>query len=79
MTFMFDEDKLGEEIARVWGEHGAHSEVYGMLRDHLAKTKAINLELLEALKAASNTFPELLGHPLLGKLVFDAIAKAEGR
>lgn len=31
-TPMFDEDALGKEIARIWGEHGAHAEVYSMLR-----------------------------------------------
>lgn len=28
---MFDENKLREEIARVWGQYGAHMEVYDML------------------------------------------------
>lgn len=30
-TVVFDEAKLGDEIARVWGAHGAHAEVYSML------------------------------------------------
>lgn len=28
---LFDETKLAEEVARVWGAHGAHSEVLRML------------------------------------------------
>jgi len=28
---VFDEKKLGDEIARVWGEHGAHMDVYRTL------------------------------------------------
>ena len=28
---MFNEDALRDEIAKVWGAHGAHSEVYRML------------------------------------------------
>ena len=28
---MFNEDALRDEIHKVWGEHGAHAEVYRML------------------------------------------------
>lgn len=41
----FNEDALGREIIRVWGEHGAHAEVYGMLR---AQVKALTAERDEA-------------------------------
>ena len=34
-TPLFNEAKLGEEICRVWGRHGAHAEVYGMLQARL--------------------------------------------
>ena len=33
----FNEDALGAEIERVWGSHGAHAEVYRMLREEQRK------------------------------------------
>jgi hypothetical protein len=36
---VFNEETLRAEIARVWGEHGAHMEVYDMLCRDLVKTK----------------------------------------
>lgn len=37
---VFDETTLREEIARIWGEHGAHAIVYDMLLQKLSRQKA---------------------------------------
>lgn len=42
-TKIFNEHKLRKEIASVWGEHGAHMEVFDSIRN-----KSRVLELLEA-------------------------------
>ena len=44
---MFDKNKLREEIANTWGEHGAHMEVF----DDLLKSSATEESLRLAFKA----------------------------
>ena len=38
-TPMFDEDALERAIHACWGAHGAHAEVYAMLRSELAAAR----------------------------------------
>lgn len=41
----FDEEALRAEIARVWGEHGAHADVYGMLLRDAGRYRWLRLNL----------------------------------
>jgi len=52
---MFDENKLREEIARVWGEYGVHMEVYDMLLKR-AQVKHELITAQEALNELENTY-----------------------
>jgi hypothetical protein len=45
---IFNEAKLGEEITRVWGMHGAHAEVFGMM---LAERKELREQVKKLRKA----------------------------
>lgn len=56
---IFNENSLGNEITRVWGEHGAHSEVYSMLRKQVAKLEKDRAALLSACEAAYTELNEI--------------------
>jgi hypothetical protein len=53
MTEIFNEDSLFQEITKIWGEYGAHAEVYQMLlkdrREQKETIAALKHGLAEAL------------------------------
>lgn len=72
---LFNEDTLRAEIVRVWGEYGAHVEVFDMMR----RRSDSQPDLLEACELVAD-LPSLVGLPHPFHLAFvaaqAAIAKA---
>lgn len=52
---MFDENKLREEIIKIWGEHGAHCEVFDMLIQRI-KTSYTREEVYQVAKRSVEVF-----------------------
>jgi transposase len=48
---MFNEDSLRDDIQKVWGEHGAHVEVFDFMLDRIAKLERQVRDLTAAVEA----------------------------
>jgi len=76
MKEVFNEISLGEEIKKIWGEYGAHYEVYKMVLDKNESLTSQNTILKETLEvfekdrevlvSALNRIAECCGLPLDG-------------